>query len=76
MSADPDSQEVNEELAEIAANLHHERSVGQTSWLACFSYGEGKNGLRTWTGIGLQALQQLSGINFIFCQSSRLRRRP
>lgn len=24
------------------------------------------SGLRTWTGIGLQAWQQLSGVNFIF----------
>jgi len=63
---DPDSQQVNEELAEIAANLHHERSVGSTSYLDCFRSGPGRNALRTWTGIGLQALQQLTGINFIF----------
>ncbi|GAA5939337.1 hypothetical protein JCM1841_002939 [Sporobolomyces salmonicolor] len=66
LKADPDSQEVNEELAEIAANLHHERAVGATSYLDCFRNGPGRNGLRTWTGIGLQALQQLTGINFIF----------
>ncbi|BGP63347.1 hypothetical protein NBRC10512_007497 [Rhodotorula toruloides] len=75
LSRDPDSQEVNEELAEIAANLHHERSIGQTSWLACFSNGEGKNGQRAWTGIGLQALQQLSGINFIFYYGTTFFRR-
>jgi len=63
---DPDSQQVNEELAEIAANLHHERSVGSTSYIDCFRSGPGRNALRTWTGIGLQALQQLTGINFIF----------
>jgi len=33
---DPDSQQVNEELAEIAANLHHERSIGSTSYIDCF----------------------------------------
>lgn len=66
LRADVDSQEVNEELAEIAANLHHERAIGATSYLDCFRSGPGRNALRTWTGIGLQALQQLTGINFIF----------
>ncbi|GAA5836437.1 hypothetical protein JCM3766R1_001595 [Sporobolomyces carnicolor] len=66
LRADPDSAEVNEELAEIAANIHHERSLGTATYLDCFKGGPGKNGLRTWTGIGLQALQQLTGINFIF----------
>ena len=60
-----DAPEVNEEYAEIAANLHHERSVGATSYLACFKFGPGKNCQRTLTGCALQALQQLSGINFI-----------
>ncbi|KAK4054318.1 Plasma membrane low glucose sensor [Microbotryomycetes sp. JL221] len=60
-----DSPEVNEEYAEIAANLHHERAVGATSYLACFTMGPGKNAQRTLTGCALQALQQLSGINFI-----------
>ncbi|GAA5965299.1 hypothetical protein JCM3765_007155 [Sporobolomyces pararoseus] len=63
---DPDSQEVNEELAEIAANIHHERSLGTATYLDCFKSGSGRNALRTWTGIGIQALQQLTGINFIF----------
>lgn len=66
LRADPDSAEVNEELAEIAANIHHERSLGTATYLDCFKGGPGRNGLRTWTGIGLQALQQLTGINFIF----------
>ncbi|GAA5851648.1 hypothetical protein JCM3766R1_002015 [Sporobolomyces carnicolor] len=64
--ADPDSQEVNEELAEIAANIHHERSLGTATYLDCFKGGPGRNRLRTLTGMGLQALQQLTGINFIF----------
>ncbi|GAA6062675.1 hypothetical protein JCM10212_002498 [Sporobolomyces blumeae] len=66
LKADPDSQEVNEELAEVAANLHHERANGSSSYIDCFRSGPGRNALRTWTGIGLQALQQLTGINFIF----------
>ncbi|KDE03657.1 hypothetical protein MVLG_05847 [Microbotryum lychnidis-dioicae p1A1 Lamole] len=66
LGTDVDSAAVNEEFAEIAAALHHERSLGGSSYLDCFRNGEGKNGLRTWTGIAIQALQQLTGINFIF----------
>ncbi|GAA5871792.1 hypothetical protein JCM16303_000865 [Sporobolomyces ruberrimus] len=66
LRADPDSAMVNEELAEIAANIHHERSLGNASYIDCFRGGPGRNATRTWTGIGLQALQQLTGINFIF----------
>ncbi|KDE04829.1 hypothetical protein MVLG_04793 [Microbotryum lychnidis-dioicae p1A1 Lamole] len=66
LSAPVDSAQVHEEYAEIAANLHHERALGSASYLDTFRSGPGKNALRTWTGIGLQALQQLTGINFIF----------
>lgn len=41
--------------------MHHERAVAATSYLACFKPGgDGRNALRTWTGIGIQALQQAS----------------
>ena len=60
------SEEVNAEFAEIAATIHAERGMGTTSYLDCFRNGPGRNGLRMWTGIGIQALQQLTGINFIF----------
>ncbi|SCZ97155.1 BZ3500_MvSof-1268-A1-R1_Chr4-2g07027 [Microbotryum saponariae] len=72
LSAPVDSAQVHEEYAEIAANLHHERALGSANlglvpgYLDTFRSGPGKNSLRTWTGIGLQALQQLTGINFIF----------
>ena len=68
-----DSPEVNEEYAEIAANLHHERAVGATSYLACFKMGPGKNAQRVLTGMGIQALQQLTGINFIIYVSRQRR---
>ncbi|KAM0789622.1 hypothetical protein ACM66B_000427 [Microbotryomycetes sp. NB124-2] len=59
-----DSAEVNEEYAEIAANLHHERAVGANSYLACFTFGPGKNCQRTLTGCALQALQQLTALYY------------
>ena len=66
LSAPIDSPDVMEEYAEIASNLHHERSIGKSSYIDCFRNNEGRYGLRMWTGIWLQALQQLSGVNFIF----------
>ena len=66
LGAPVDSPEVMEEYAEIASNLHHERSLGKSTYLDCFRNNEGRYGLRMWTGIGIQALQQLSGVNFIF----------
>lgn len=65
-----DSDIVAEQYAEIAAAVHHVRSLGATSYLDCFR-STNRNRLRTLTGIALQALQQLTGINFIFCASSR-----
>lgn len=72
---------VNEEFSEIAANIHHERSIGATSYIDCFrSGGAAKTRKRVLvrytqaatsvspradmnkTGIGLQALQQLTGV--------------
>jgi sugar porter (SP) family MFS transporter len=66
LSTEPDSEEVQAEFTDIAGALETERAIGATSYLDCFRSGQGRNGLRTWTGIILQALQQLTGINFIF----------
>lgn len=62
----PDSEAVSEQYAEIAAAVHHVRSLGSSTYFDCFR-NINRNRLRTLTGISLQALQQLSGINFIFC---------
>jgi len=62
----PDSPEVDAEFEEIMATLEADRALGSGSYLDCFRNTEGKNGLRTWTGIMLQGWQQLTGINFIF----------
>ncbi|KAI3322358.1 high-affinity glucose transporter RGT2 [Xylariaceae sp. AK1471] len=51
------------ELAEIRANHEYELSFGQSGYLDCF---RGPMLKRQLTGMGLQALQQLTGINFIF----------
>lgn len=42
LGAPLDSPQVHEEYAEIAANLHHERAIGATSYLACFQNGAGE----------------------------------
>ncbi|KAK5958514.1 Plasma membrane low glucose sensor [Knufia fluminis] len=52
-----------EELAEIQANHEYEMAIGSASYLACFKPPIRKRQL---TGIALQGLQQLTGVNFIF----------
>ncbi|OHF01502.1 hypothetical protein CORC01_03258 [Colletotrichum orchidophilum] len=54
---------VAEEIAEIKANHDYESSFGNASYLDCFKPPVLK---RQFTGCALQALQQLTGINFIF----------
>lgn len=58
-----DHPSIQEELAEIKANHDYEMTLGNASYLDCFRRGMRKRQL---TGMGLQALQQLTGINFIF----------
>jgi sugar porter (SP) family MFS transporter len=52
-----------EELAEVRANHEYEMSIGKASYVDCV---KGTVGKRLFTGCCLQALQQLSGVNFIF----------
>lgn len=68
------SHYIKDELAEIVANLEFEmREIPQTSylgsWAACFkgSLSKGNSPIRrTLLGMGLQCMQQCTGINFIF----------
>ncbi|KAK4206738.1 glucose transporter-like protein [Rhypophila decipiens] len=59
----PDHPSIQEELGEIQASHNYETSLGKASYRDCFRKGMRK---RTLTGMGIQALQQLTGINFIF----------
>jgi MFS transporter, SP family, sugar:H+ symporter len=59
----PDHAAVVDELSEIKANHDYESSLGKASYMDCFRPPILK---RQFTGMALQALQQLTGINFIF----------
>ncbi|KAK6359224.1 Plasma membrane low glucose sensor [Orbilia brochopaga] len=58
-----DHKALQEELCEIELFHDIECDLGKATWKDCF---RGNLGKRLWTGCGLQALQQLTGINFIF----------
>ncbi|KAI0506022.1 high-affinity glucose transporter RGT2 [Xylaria bambusicola] len=58
-----DHPAIASELAEIRASHEYELSLGQASYIDCF---RGPMIKRQLTGMGAQALQQLTGINFIF----------
>ncbi|KAF2166670.1 hypothetical protein M409DRAFT_66640 [Zasmidium cellare ATCC 36951] len=58
-----DHPAIRAEFEEIQGNYEYEKSLGSASYLDCF---RGNVGKRTLTGIGLQCLQQLVGVNFIF----------
>ncbi|OQD79071.1 hypothetical protein PENANT_c063G02325 [Penicillium antarcticum] len=58
----PDDPNIASELAELKSNWEYEQSLGSASYVDCF---KGTAGKRTITGIILQSLQQLVGINFI-----------
>jgi sugar porter (SP) family MFS transporter len=69
-----ESEYIKDELAEIVANHEFElQNVPQTSyfgsWAACFKgsfRNSNSNIRRTFLGAGMQAMQQATGINFIF----------
>ncbi len=60
---DVDHPALIEELAEVRANHDYEMQIGKANYLECFKPPLLK---RLLTGCGLQALQQLTGVNFIF----------
>ena len=58
-----DHPAILEELNEVQANHLYEMSLGKSTYADCF---KGTLGKRLMTGCALQALQQLTGVNFIF----------
>lgn len=63
-----DSPYILDELAEIQANFEYESTLGQVTWLGCFSGGMKRNSnfRKICIGVMLQFFQQATGINFIF----------
>jgi hypothetical protein len=65
-----DHPAIVEELNEVQANHAYEMSLGKASYIECF---KGTLGKRLATGCLLQALQQLTGVNFICrCREMKL----
>jgi len=60
-----DHPAVIEELNEVQANHMYEMSLGKSTYMDCV---KGTLGKRLLTGCLLQSLQQLTGVNFIFCK--------
>jgi MFS transporter, SP family, sugar:H+ symporter len=60
---EPTHPAIVDELNEVRANHEYEVTLGKASYVQCF---KGTVGKRLFTGCALQALQQLSGVNFIF----------
>ncbi|GAA5959624.1 hypothetical protein JCM8115_001270 [Rhodotorula mucilaginosa] len=62
-----ESPVVDDELANIVASVQHEQTLGSVTYAELlWKSSPQRLPLRVWTGIAFQALQQLSGINFIF----------
>lgn len=61
-----DHPEISQEIEDIKVSLRAEQEIGSASWADCFKMGQNKILLRTFSGMALQAWQQLTGVNFIF----------
>jgi sugar porter (SP) family MFS transporter len=66
LSLPPSDPMIEHECADIRANLEEEQRHGESSYLDCFKPSHNRILGRTLTGIFIQAMQQLTGINFIF----------
>ncbi|KAL1940362.1 hypothetical protein VTO73DRAFT_8934 [Trametes versicolor] len=61
-----DHPSVQAELQDIRVAFQIEREMGESTYKECFRLNQNKTGLRTLSGIVILALQQLTGINFLF----------
>ncbi|KAH9888509.1 AmMst-1 [Cubamyces lactineus] len=61
-----DHDELQAELGDIRAALEREKQTGQGSYRDCLRFTSNKIAVRTFSAIAIQALQQLTGITFIF----------
>ncbi|KAF2087084.1 general substrate transporter [Saccharata proteae CBS 121410] len=63
----PDSEYVQQELAELVANYRYEMENMQANWSDCFTGGwsPGGNFRRVALGVLMQMMQQWTGINFV-----------
>lgn len=62
----PEHPKIQEELNDIIVTVREELDSGRTSWLECFRKNKERCRRRTLTGMAAQAMQQLTGVNFIF----------
>ena len=65
-SLPPDHPDVQAELDESHLSFEQEKALGEASYLDCFRSNNNRTRFRTLTGIFLTALNQLTGISFIF----------
>jgi SP family sugar:H+ symporter-like MFS transporter len=69
---DPNNQLVEDDFGEMYDSIKQQKSAGVGSWLECFT-GSGNNPrvvYRTFLGLGIQFLQQWTGVNYFFYVSS------
>ncbi|KAI5463664.1 general substrate transporter [Mariannaea sp. PMI_226] len=68
MKDDPHNSLVEDDLNEMKEKLERERQAGQGTWFECFDSKTGVPRLvyRTLLGMGIQFLQQWTGVNYFF----------
>lgn len=69
---DPNNQLIEDDFGEMYDSIQQQKSAGVGSWLECFTGSAGKPRVvyRTLLGLGVQFLQQWTGVNYFFYVSS------
>jgi SP family sugar:H+ symporter-like MFS transporter len=65
---DPNNQLIEDDFGEMYDSIQQQKSAGVGSWLECFTGSSGKPRVvyRTLLGLGVQFLQQWTGVNYFF----------